>query len=279
MKSLLNIYLYLVGALALGALFLHLIPRLGKAGKNLSDFFCYAPGIDLALAYFMLLPLIIGAGLRGWSGIAIALAAEFSALLLWIIFHELVNYKHLKSPKISRTMSGIVGGWRNHLAMWITLLAVPGFWVVRFTQIVAYTPLPWLVGFPKYEAKEWINVSRQKFEGLVGYDLIWCLYCDWMTGVWSLGTEMLRNVESFWCPIRFYSNKKCENCKIDFPDIENGWVEANGSMEDVVQLLQQEYGKTKDHSWFGHPSRLPIEKKAESENKIHQQMLVDESKT
>ena len=37
---------------------------------------------------------------------------------------------------------------------------------------------------------------------VIGHALIWCLYCDWMTGVWSLGTEMLRNVESFWYPIR-----------------------------------------------------------------------------
>ena len=47
-----------------------------------------------------------------------------------------------------------------------------------------------------------------KVEGLVGHDRIWCLYCDWMTGVWSLGTEMLRNVESFWCPLRFSSDAK-----------------------------------------------------------------------
>ena len=76
-----------------------------------------------------------------------------------------------------------------------------------------------------------------------------------MTGVWSLGTEMLRNVESFWCPIRFDSNKKCENCQIDFPDINGGWVAANGTMKDVSDVLQQKYDDKGDSSWFGHPCR------------------------
>jgi hypothetical protein len=76
-----------------------------------------------------------------------------------------------------------------------------------------------------------------------------------MTGVWSLGTEMLRNVESFWCPIRFYSEKKCENCKIDFPDVEEAWVKNNGKMSDVVELLDCKYSQVKERSWFGHKSR------------------------
>ena len=48
-----------------------------------------------------------------------------------------------------------------------------------------------------------------------------------LTGVYSLGAEMLRNVESFWCPIRFYDGKKCDNCKLDFPDIERARL-SNG---------------------------------------------------
>jgi hypothetical protein len=97
-------------------------------------------------------------------------------------------------------------------------------------------------------------VSRQKFGGLVGHDLIWCLYCDWMTGVYSLGAEMLRNVESFWCPIRFYDGKKCENCKVDFPDLDGGWVRADGSMSEVAGVLEEKYGSGR-REWFGHPAR------------------------
>jgi hypothetical protein len=75
-----------------------------------------------------------------------------------------------------------------------------------------------------------------------------------MTGVYSLGAEMLRNVESFWCPIRFYDGKKCENCKIDFPDLENGWVAIDGTMNDVEEVLKEKYNSPY-RSWYGHPER------------------------
>lgn len=251
---LVKLYLYLVVSLLLGIGILHLLPRLGETGKKMGDRLCYAPGIDFALAYFMLLPLIIGSVFAQWQGVGIALLAEISSLWVWIIAHESL---HPKPPaNIHRTLSGVVGKWRNHLAVWITALAIPVFWFVRFAQIIVYPPLTWLIKLPKYEAKEWINVSRQKFEGLIGYDLIWCLYCDWMTGVWSLGSEMLRNVESFWCPIRFYSDKKCENCQLDFPDIEHGWVSHQGTMEDVTKLLGEKYNDSQEQRpWFNHPSR------------------------
>ena len=74
-----------------GASFLHLVPRLGSRGKEIFDWFCYAPGIDLALAYFMLMPLTIGILALGWQGLGIALLAELTALWLWIIFHELAH--------------------------------------------------------------------------------------------------------------------------------------------------------------------------------------------
>ncbi len=78
-------------------------------------------------------------------------------------------------------------------------------------------------------------MSRHKFEGLVGHDLIWCLYCDWMTGIWSLGTEMLRNVESSGA--RSGSTpQRSANRAIDFPDLDNGWAKANGNMTDVDRV-------------------------------------------
>lgn len=149
--------------------------------------------------------------------------------------------------------------------MWATALVIPIFFLIRFAQVCIYPILIWMLGFPNYKHSDWVNVSRHKFQGLVGQDLIWCLYCDWMTGVYSLGAEMLRNVESFWCPIRFYNDKKCENCRLDFPDIENGWVAPEGKMDDVVQLLKQKYGN--DHnSWFGHPDRLQNVELKETDN-------------
>lgn len=256
MNQLIFLYVYLVGLLTVGASFLHLLPRLGKIGREISDWLCYSPGIDLALAYFMLVPVTFGLLASGWQGLGISLLAELSALWLWIILHELTHREQRHQANIHRTMSSIVGKWRNHAAVWITALAIPLFWIVRFTEVIVYPPLTKLVKLPRYDAKDWVNVSRHKFEGLVGYDLIWCLYCDWMTGVWSLGTEMLRNVESFWCPIRFYSEKKCENCQLDFPDVDNGWVAADGTMEDVTKLLESKYTPAQEErAWFGHSCR------------------------
>ncbi|MEO1512806.1 MAG: hypothetical protein AAFU70_12090, partial [Planctomycetota bacterium] len=69
-----------------------------------------------------------------------------------------------------------------------------------------------------------------------------------------------RNLESFWCPIRFYPDKKCENCVLDFPDIDGGWVPADGSMADVVGVLEEKVpGPGGENPWFGHPARLTVE--------------------
>lgn len=256
MLQLFLLYGCLVLLLIFGVAFLHLLPRWGMPGKKISNWFCYAPGIDLALAYFMLLPLAIAIFTFRWRGLGVSLLAQLSALWLWIIAHEAIHRRDKHQPNITRQLGNIVGKWRNHAAVWITALAIPLFWVVRFTEIIVYPPLTKLIKLPKYSAKEWVNVSRHKFEGLVGYDLIWCLYCDWMTGVWSLGTEMLRNVESFWCPIRFYSAKKCENCQQDFPDLNNGWVAANATMADVTELIASKYTTHQsERAWFGHSCR------------------------
>jgi hypothetical protein len=162
-----------------------------------------------------------------------------------------------RGPRIVKVLNRTVGRFRNHAALWVTTVALPVFLLIRALQVGLYWLLPAILGFPRYRQSEWINCSRQKFEGLVGHDLIWCLYCDWMTGVYSLGAEMLRNVESFWCPIRFYDGKKCENCRIDFPDIDGGWVPAGGTMADVARVLEEKYSGGR-REWFGHPARLTI---------------------
>lgn len=191
--------------------------------------------------------------------LAISIAAQAATLVLWSWFHEALNPGIRKGPRIVSTLNRRVGWFRNHAAVWWTALAVPLFTLVRLAEIFLYPPLHWLVRLPKYNTAEWINISRQKFSGLVGYDLIWCLYCDWMTGVWSLGSEMLRNVESFWCPIKYTSPDKCEKCCIDFPDIEGGWVDAKGNIADVAKVLEDKYpGPNGDNGWFGHPSRATL---------------------
>ncbi len=269
MHPLLTIGLSILGALLAGAAAIHIIGRLGKPGRALCNWFTKAPGLDAWIMYFTVVPLIAGpiAAMRvledWWSGLAgfgVAVAAQVLSVLIWTPAHELAHPNARKQRRLVHQINSSVGRFRNHSAVWITGLAVPLFAMVRIAQIVLYPFLTVLVRLPKYESSEWINVSRHKFDGLIGHDLIWCLYCDWMTGVWSLGTEMLRNVESFWCPIRFYSDKKCENCTLDFPDIDAGWTPADGSIADAVAVHAKHYPGPKGvNSWFGHPGRLTVE--------------------
>ena len=262
----------IVAALLLGAMVLHLIPRLGAPGKKLGSAMCQAPLLDLVVTYFTILPMIAGIIAGGWQygtwigalfGFIYGVMAQVLSVFIWQFAHEAANVKHIRGPRIVKVINKAVGRWRNHTAVWITALAVPVFWFVRIAELVVYPPLTKLVGLPPYRHRDWVNVSRQKFKGLVGHDLIWCLYCDWMTGVWSLGSEMLRNVESFWCPIRFSSEKKCKNCAIDFPDVFGGWVPADQGMQEVADVLAEKYPpggwkETPYSSWFGHPARLTI---------------------
>jgi hypothetical protein len=251
-----------VAAIVLLAGVLHLLPRLGGLGRRVGDWCCRAPGLDLIVTWFTVAPMIVGGALLGWRGFLAGVAGQIIGLYVWQIAHELANRDAVRGPRILKTLNRKVGVINNYAALWVTAIVTPAFWIVRVAEVFLYPLLTLLVGLPPYKQREWVNVSRQKFSGLVGHDLIWCLYCDWMTGVWSLGTEMLRNVESFWCPIRFYSEKKCENCKIDFPDVDGGWVPATGTMADVVATLDEKFPDgSRTHPWFGHPVRLTVKGK------------------
>lgn len=254
-----------LAALLAGAGILHLLPRLGSPGRRISEAFCYAPWLDLLITYFTVAPLIVGPIYAGWVGLAGGLTGQVLAVMVWTLLHEAANPQARRGPRIVHVINNKVGRFRNHAAVWTTALAVPLFWLVRVAQLTVYPPLTVLVRLPRYRHADWVNVSRHKFKGLVGHDLIWCLYCDWMTGIWSLGSEMLRNVESFWCPIRFASDKKCANCSVDFPDVNNGWVPADGDMQQVADTLDRMYeplgtarDKPRQNPWFGHPARLTV---------------------
>lgn len=244
-------------ALIIGAGILHLLPRLGEGGRKASAWLCHAPGLDLLVTYFTVAPLFVGPIVGGWRGFAGAVVGQVAAVLAWTWAHELAHRREVRGPRIVKVINRIVGRWRNHAAIWATAIVTPTFWIVRLAQVTVYPILSALVGLPRYRSADWVSVSRHKFSGLVGHDRIWCLYCDWMTGVWSLGSEMLRNVESFWCPIRFDSSKKCENCRFDFPDVDNGWVPADGNMGEVVQTLETMYGNG-ERAWFGRRVQLSV---------------------
>ena len=236
---------------------LSILGRLGNAGRSLAAVCARAPVLDLLVSLFTWVPWVACGVAFGWRGVLGALCGQMVGLFAWVFVHELAHRRATRGPRIVKFLNRIVGRGRNHAALWVTSVALPGFLFIRLVEIACYPMLVWLLDFPRYRQAEWVNVSRQKFDGLVGHDLIWCLYCDWMTGVYALGAEMLRNVESFWCPIRFYDGKKCDNCKLDFPDVTHGWVPATATMGDVEQTLEQHYGNG-DRSWFGHPTRLTV---------------------
>ena len=233
------------------AMWLTLSPRL------IQNRVARAPLLDLMVAWLTWVPWVICGITMGWFGLLGSILGGPPALLAWVFIHERMHRAELAGPRIVTFVNRTVGRWQNHVALWATAVVLPVFWMIRFGEAFIYPILPLTIGFPRYRQSEWINVSRQKFSGLIGHDLIWCLYCDWMTGVYSLGAEMLRNVESFWCPIRYYDGKKCDHCNIEFPDINNGWVKADGNMEDVRQVMDEKYGDGQ-RTWFGHPARLTV---------------------
>jgi hypothetical protein len=251
------VFLITVGSLVSLTVLLHTLPRLGRPGRAAADWCTRAPGLDVVVFAMTVLPCIAGASWAGWWGLLGGFTGQLAALGVWVVGHEMVNRDAVRGPRIVSFINRSVGRWQNHAALWVTAVSVPVFWQVRLAEVLLYPFLVWLLRFPRYNQAEWVNVSRQKFKGLVGHDLIWCLYCDWMTGVYSLGAEMLRNVESFWCPIRFTSGKKCDNCKLDFPDVAGGWVPADGTMQDVERVLEERYAGGR-REWFGHPARLTV---------------------
>jgi len=218
------------------------------------DWLCRVPALDVIVSLFTWIPWVAGFAFYGWRGVVASLLAEWAVLAGFCRIHKMI--RPCKGPQILTTLNAVTGPIRNYVALIVTLLVLPLFCFIRLSQICLYPVLTAIVRLPKYKQSEWINVSRHKFEGLIGHDLIWCLYCDWMTGVYSLGAEILRNVESFWCPIKFYPEKKCKNCVTDFPDIKD-WIPADGTMEEVTKLLKEKYPakSTRPLSWFGHPDR------------------------
>ena len=250
---------------------LHLLPRVG--GDKWGDWLAEAPGLDVAVFALTVLPQLVAivAGIAAGAGFfttvfwfCAAVVGQGLALFTWMRLHELAHKEAMQGPRLKRSMNRAVGPVRNGFAVWWTALAVPVFAIIRLAEIVVYPPLVKIIHLPAYETKNFINVSRQKHEHLVGADRIWCLYCDWMTGVWSLGTEILRNIESFWCPLRYGNAAKCENCVQEFPDIDGGWAPADSGMAGAVAAAEKHYPGPLDenglpfNSWFGHPKRKEL---------------------
>ncbi|CAN5405633.1 hypothetical protein BH09VER1_BH09VER1_09580 [soil metagenome] len=222
----------------------------------------FVPGLDIAVSALTWIPWVLAGWLSGWAGLIGCVIGQFAAMQTFCFWHW--KQSGHQGPSIGTTLNRIVGPKANNFALIATLPALPAFLLIRFSQLTTYPILVKAIKLPPYNQSEWVSVSRQKFHGLVGHDLVWCLYCDWMTGLYALGGEMLRNLESFWCPIKFYPGKKCENCKLDFPDIPS-WVPPEGTMKDVEDKLVEKYEGKTWNSWWGHPDRKADDSKPPTE--------------
>jgi hypothetical protein len=211
-----------------------------------------APGLDVAVSLLTWVPWVLAWGLHGLWGLLGCWLAQIAVMQTFCWWHA--KLRGTSGTVLAGTLNRLTSPERNYLALLATLPALPAFLLIRFSQLTTYPVLVRTIRLPPYNHAEWVSISRQKFSGLVGHDLIWCLYCDWMTGVYSLGGEMLRNLESFWCPIRFYPGKKCDNCKLDFPDIPH-WTPADGTLADVQAKLEEKYTGRTWNSWWGHKDR------------------------
>ncbi len=211
-----------------------------------------APWLDIFVSLFTWIPWVVGGGLFGWRGILAAVIAQ------WIFLHAFCLVHRAVRGRTGRTLTDaqgrVLGPFRNQLCLMVQTPAIIIFVQVRMAEIFLYPVIAWLGRLPTYDSSEWVNLSRHKFSGLIGYDLLWCWYCDWMTGLWALGSEMLRNIESFWCPIQFRDPRKNRNTSTDFPDVER-WTPADGTMEDVVKAFEAHYDGKRRNSWWGHPDR------------------------
>lgn len=242
-------FLFDIAILFTGLAVLAVFSRLAYA---VTEMITRAPWLDAFISFFTWVPWAAGAWLSGWRGVLAALVAQLLAIHAFCVIDRLIRGK--QSRTLTDAQAVVLGPVRNHLALLATTPAVLLFVICRVTEVLVYTPVAWLAKLPKYRHGDWVNLSRHKYDGLIGADLLWCWYCDWMTGLWALGSEMLRNIESFWCPIRFRDEVKNQNAIIDFPDIAN-WAKADGTMEDAVRAFEEHYDGKQENSWWGHPDR------------------------
>ncbi|MEI6072748.1 MAG: hypothetical protein WCS31_13215 [Verrucomicrobiae bacterium] len=204
------------------------------------------------MSLFTWVPWAAGGCLGGWVGVGAAIAAQIVLLHVFCLVHRAMRGK--KGRTLTDAQSKILGPVRNQICLLLQTPAVLVFAQVRLAEILLYPVVARLGKLPTYKPAEWVNLSRHKYDGLIGYDLLWCWYCDWMTGVWALGSEMLRNIESFWCPIRFRSDTKNRNIAVDFPDVAQ-WTPADATMEEAVRTFEARYDGDRPNSWWGHPDR------------------------
>ena len=137
------------GAMLAGAGLLHLLAVFGRPGRAMREWLARAPGLDLVVTYFTVAPLIVGPIVDGWWGLLSAFIGQAVALVIWCRLHELAHPAARRGPWIVKVLNRVVGTLRNHAALWLTLAAVPGFWLVRVVELLLWPGFVMLVRFPR----------------------------------------------------------------------------------------------------------------------------------
>ena len=92
----LNAFLAVAGitlaGMLVGAAVLHLIPMLGAVGRRVAAAMCRAPGLDVSITYFTIVPLIVGPVVAGWVGLLGAVVGQVAAVLVWQWIHEALHH-------------------------------------------------------------------------------------------------------------------------------------------------------------------------------------------
>lgn len=201
-------------------------------------------GVDAVIAIFTLGPIALALALPrtregGWvAWLASPVVASCVFLALWCVGDELIRGERggFRIWRYWLRRDGLL----RYLLGWSILLAVPVFWMIRVAEVVVYPALNAAWGLPRLRTRDFIALSRHKTRGLVGADYLFCLYCEWMTGLWSMGTEMLRHLESMWCPLRFGRAEQCDRCSATFPDIPE-WTDPEEGMPAIQRFYELHY--------------------------------------
>ncbi len=211
-------YLLLIGA-SLGW-FAFLTVALFTVGRKM-EFLARPPAVDFIVIGYTAGPWIAGgfagAGIHQYwlgalGGLTAVTFAQMIALELFDFIHcRIAARRGIQSLRINHTIERRFGKFKNRFCLWLTVPSIPLFLYNRF-GFLGFFIFEKMLGFSHFKTSDYITVSRQKIQNLVGADLVWCLYCDWMTGGWTLTSEILNEVESFWCPLQFDDRTKCEKC-------------------------------------------------------------------
>src|SRR5262245_44808051 len=127
----LRVFLEAIAVVAAWELILgFLLQLIAKASSKLSDVFARAPILDLIVAAITWVPWVWGCVFAGWIGLAGAILGQLIGSYAWCFSHEMLHREAARGPRIVKFLNRTVGRWQNHVALWVTLIALPGFWVI-----------------------------------------------------------------------------------------------------------------------------------------------------